>query len=231
MTVITVEKEDMPQKGKILVTKTGEEFSSVQVSGDGVVDKDGNLAEGENIYTPVYAVTGQAGAVYEVIAAEDIVTPDGTVRAAAGEVVDTITTDEEGKAETKELYLGKYQIVEKTAPDGLVLNTETHEVELTYAGQEVSVTEADTAFYNERQKVTVDLTKTLEQDEIFGIGSAGEIQNVAFGLYAAEDLTAADGSVLPADGLIEIVFCNTEGNCRISDGPAVWQVLCERSCH
>ena len=125
VTVITVEKEDMPQKGKILVTKTGEEFSSVQVSGDGVVDKDGNLAEGENIYTPVYAVTGQAGAVYEVIAAEDIVTPDGTVRAAAGDVVDTITTDEEGKAETKELYLGKYQIVEKTAPDGLVLNTET----------------------------------------------------------------------------------------------------------
>ncbi len=212
VTVITVEKEDMPQKGKILVTKTGEEFSSVQVSGDGVVDKDGNLAEGENIYTPVYAVTGQAGAVYEVIAAEDIVTPDGTVRANAGDVVDTITTDEEGKAETKELYLGKYQIVEKTAPDGLVLNTETHEVELTYAGQEVSVTEADTAFYNERQKVSVDLTKTLEQDEIFGIGNAGEIQNVAFGLYAAEDLTAADGSVIPADGLIEIVFCSTERN-------------------
>ncbi|MBM6801307.1 prealbumin-like fold domain-containing protein, partial [Mediterraneibacter glycyrrhizinilyticus] len=100
---------------------------------------------------------------------------------------------------------------EKTAPEGLVLNTETHEVELTYAGQEVSVTEADTAFYNERQKVTVDLTKTLEQDEIFGIGSAGEIQNVAFGLYAAEDLTAADGSVILADGLIEIVFCSTEG--------------------
>ena len=92
-----------------------------------------------------------------------------------------------------------------------MLNTETHEVELTYAGQEVSVTEADTAFYNERQKVTVDLTKTLEQDEIFGIGNAGEIQNVAFGLYAAEDLTAADGSVIPADGLIEIVFCSTEG--------------------
>lgn len=61
VTVITVEKEDMPQKGKILVTKTGEEFSSVQVSGDGVVDKDGNLAEGENIYTPVYAVTGRPG--------------------------------------------------------------------------------------------------------------------------------------------------------------------------
>ena len=231
VTVITVEKEDMPQKGKILVSKTGEEFSSVQVSGDGVVDKDGNLVEGENIYTPVYAVTGQAGAVYEVIAVEDIVTPDGTVRAAAGDVVDTITTDEEGKAETKELYLGKYQIVEKTAPDGLVLNTETHEVELTYAGQEVSVTEADTAFYNERQKVAVDLTKTLEQDEIFGIGNAGEIQNVAFGLYAAEDLDSSGRFRDPGGRSDRDRVLQCRGNRRISDRSAVWQVLCERSCH
>lgn len=208
--VTAVEKEDMPQKGKILIEKTGEEFSSVQVSGDGVVDKEGNLAEGENIYIPVYSVTGKAGAVYEVIAAEDIVTPDGTVRAAAGEVVDTVTTDENGNAATKELYLGKYQVVEKTAPEGMVLNIEVKEVELVYAGQEVSVTETDTAFYNERQKVTVDLKKALEQDETFGTGNKGEIQNVAFGLYAAEDLKAADGSIIPADGLLEIVFCNTD---------------------
>lgn len=211
ITVITVEKQDMPQKGTILVTKTGEEFASVQVSGDCIVDKDGNLVEGENIYTPVYKVTGQAGAVYEVIAAEDIVTPDGTIRAAAGEVVDTLTTDEEGKAKTKALYLGRYQVVEKIAPEGMVLNPEIHEVQLTYAGQEVSVTETDTAFYNERQKVKIDLKKILEQDEIFDIGNQGEIQNVAFGLYAAEDITAADGSGIPADGLLEVVFCKEDG--------------------
>lgn len=211
VTVITVEKQDMPQKGKILIDKTAEEFSSVKVSGDGVVDKDGNLVEGENIYTPVYGVTGMEGAVYEVTAAEDIVTPDGTVRAQAGEVVDTVTTDKEGKATTKELYLGKYKVVEKTAPHGCVLNIEEHEAVLVYAGQEVSVTETDTSFYNERQKVMVDLAKVLEQDEAFGIGNKGEIQNVAFGLYVAEDLKAADGSVIPANGLIEIVFCNTDG--------------------
>lgn len=211
ITVITVEKQDMPQKGTILVIKTGEEFSSVQVSGDGVEDKDGNLVEGENIYTPVYKVTGQAGAVYEVIAAEDIVTPDGTIRAAAGEVVDTLTTDEEGKAKTKALYLGRYQVAEKTAPEGMVLNPEIYEVELTYAGQEVSITETDTAFYNERQKVKIDLKKILEQDETFGIGNQGEIQNVAFGLYAAETLTAADGSVIPAEGLLEVVSCKADG--------------------
>ncbi len=206
VTVVVAEQKNMPQKGRILVSKTAEEFAGVQTSGDGVVDKAGNLAEGENIYIPVYEVTGKAGAVYEVIATEDIVTQDGTVRASAGEVVDTITTDEEGNAETKELYLGKYRIVEVAAPYGCVLNIEGHEIELVYAGQEISVTETDTAFYNERQKVTVDLTKALEQEETFNIGNRGEIQNVAFGLYAAEDLTASNGDIIPADGLIEIVF-------------------------
>ena len=210
VTVVVTEQKNVPQKGRILVSKTAEEFAGVQVSGDGFIDKDGDLTEDGSIYTPVYEVAGKAGAVYEIIAAEDIVTQDGTVRAGAGEVVDTVTTDEEGNAETKELYLGKYKVVEVTAPDGCVLNIEAHEIELVYAGQEVSVTETDTAFYNERQKVTVDLTKALEQDEAFGIGNKGEIQNVAFGLYAAEDLTASNGDVIPADGLIEIVFCSTD---------------------
>ena len=146
-----------------------------------------------------------------MIAAEDIVTPDGTVRAAAGEVVDTITTDEEGKAETKELVSGQVSDRGKDSAEGLVLNTETHEVEADLCRTGGICNRSGHRFLYERQKVTVDLTKTLEQDEIFGIGSAGEIQNVAFGLYAAEDLTAADGSVIPADGLIEIVFCSAEG--------------------
>ena len=211
VTVVTVEKKDMPQKGKVIVHKSGEEFASVQVSGDGVVDKDGNLAEGENIYTPVYGITGQAGAVYEIIALEDIVTPDGTVRASVGEVIDTLTTDKDGNATSKELYLGKYKVVEKKAPEGMVLNPEEKVVELVYAGQEVDVTETEVSFYNERQKVQIDLQKALEQDETFGIGNKGELQNVAFGLYAAEELKAADGSVIPVDGLIEILFCDTEG--------------------
>lgn len=211
VTVVVVEMKDMAQKGKITVNKTGEEFASVQVSGEGIKDKNGNLAEGENIYTPVYGVAGQPGAVYEIVAAEDIVTPDGTVRAKAGDVVDTVTTDQDGNAVSKELYLGKYKVVEKTAPEGFVLNVSAFEAELVYAGQEVKVTDTDTAFYNDRQKVLIDLEKVMEQDEAFGLGNRGEIQNVAFGLYAAEDIAAADGSVIPAGGLIEILFCDYEG--------------------
>ena len=211
VTIVTVEKSDVAQKGKIHINKTGEEFVSVTVSGDGVVDKDGDIAKGKDIYTPVYEVKGKSGAVYEVVAAEDIVTGDGTIRAAKGEVVDTITTDADGNAVTKELYLGKYTVAEKTAPEGLVLNTVKHEVELVYAGQEVSITDVNTAFYNERQKVMIDLKKTMEVNEEFGVGNKGEVHNVAFGLYADEDIKAADGTVIPKDGLIEILFCDTEG--------------------
>lgn len=155
--VIEVIKENVAQKGIIKISKTGEVFSSV--------------TESEGVYQPVYSVQGLAGAVYEITAAEDIYTLDGTLRYTAGEVVDTITTDNTGLAKSKPLYLGKYEIREITAPYGMVLNGETHTAELTYAGQEIEITETAASFYNERQKAAVTLDKILEQKEQFGIGA------------------------------------------------------------
>lgn len=195
--VIEVIKENVAQKGIIKISKTGEVFSSV--------------TESEGVYQPVYSVQGLAGAVYEITAAEDIYTLDGTLRYTAGEVVDTITTDNTGLAKSKPLYLGKYEIREITAPYGMVLNGETHTAELTYAGQEIEITETAASFYNERQKAAVTLDKILEQNEQFGIGANGEITAVTFGLFAAEDVTAADGSVIPADGLLEILSVDESG--------------------
>ena len=111
------------------------------------------------------------GAVYEITAAEDIITMDGTVRAEKGEVVDTLTTGEDGTAESKELYLGRYEVKEVTAPYGMVLSEEVHAVELVYAGQEIEVTETGTDFYNERQRVEIDVIKSLEVDEAYGVGN------------------------------------------------------------
>ena len=198
VTVIEVVKPNMAQKGVIKISKSGEVFSSV--------------TEADGLYQPVFSVQGLPGAVYEIIAAEDIITPDGTLRAAAGEVVDTVTTDETGLVESKPLYLGKYEIREIEAPYGMVLNTEIRTAELVYAGQEIEITETAASFYNERQKAAVSLDKVLEQNTQFGIGMNGEISAVTFGLFAAEDLTAADGSVIPADGLLEIL--SVDGNGR-----------------
>ena len=203
VTVVEVTKSNTAQKGVLRISKSGEAFSSV--------------TEADGIYQPVFAFNGLAGAAYEITAAEDIITPDGTLRYTDGEVVDTVTTDETRLAESKPLYLGKYEVREITAPTGYVLNTEVHTAELVYAGQEVEITETAADFYNERQKAAVLLNKVLEQNERFGIGMNGEITAVTFGLFAAEDLTAADGSTIPANGLLEILSVDENGHavCKI----------------
>ncbi|MCI8472261.1 MAG: VaFE repeat-containing surface-anchored protein [Clostridiales bacterium] len=202
VTVVVVTRPNMPQKGKITIGKTGEVFSTVFESGE--------------IYQPVYEVKGLSGAVYKIRAAEDIYTPDGTLRYAKGTVVDTVTTTVSGFVTSKALYLGKYEVQEITAPYGMLLNHEIHTVELTYAGQLIEITETATDFYNERQKVQIDLNKVMEQNEIFGIGNNGEILSVQFGLFAAENLVAADGTFIPKDGLIEIVNCDETGYAEFS---------------
>ena len=206
ITVIEVVRSNVAQKGTITVEKFGEVFSTV--AGD------------KGLYQPIFSVSGLEGAVYEITAAEDIYTLDGTLRASKGEVVDTVTTGTDGTAKSKELYLGKYEVKEITAPYGMVLNAESHSVELVYAGQNVAVTETATSFYNERQRVEIDLVKSLMTDKEYGIGLSGEIFDVTFGLYAAEELKAADGTVIPADGLIEVI--SLDENCHgtaISDLP------------
>ena len=203
VTVIKVDKPNMAQKGTITVEKTGEVFYGVSVSGS---------EDAEVIYQPIYEIAGLSGAVYEIRAAEDIITPDGTVRFTKGEIVDTVTTGKDGLAKSRELYLGKYEVKEIKAPYGMVLNDEIHTAELVYAGQNVSVTETATSFVNERQKVEISLKKTLETNNLFGIGQNGELKNISFGLFAAEELVSASGTSIPADGLIEIVTLDESGS-------------------
>ena len=202
---VVVEKTNTAQKGKISVQKTGNVFASVTALGSAIyIDENGEVHEsGQTTYTPVFAKGNLSGAVFQVIASEDIITLDGTIRANAGDVVAEITTDENGYAETDLLYLGKYEVRENTAPDGYVLNAESQFVELTYAGQEIAVRDTvNTSFVNDYQGVEISLSKVMEKDELFNIGNSDEYTRVRFGLFAAENITAVDGSVIPADGLI-----------------------------
>ena len=181
---------------RIRISKTGEVFASVHCD--------------SGIYVPIYAEQALAGAVFEIAAAEDIITADGTVRHTAGEVVDTVTTEKSGNAVSKELYPGKYTVLEIHAPGGTVLNTEPKTVELSENADD-EITEAMVSFTNSRQKATVTVKKRLEQNKDFGIGMGNEITSVTFGLYAAEELTAADGSVIPADGLMDLLTVDMNG--------------------
>ena len=206
LTVIKVRKENTAQKGKISVRKTGDIFTSVATASSAYTNENGEMIVNPTTYTPVFADGDLSDAVFQVIAVEDIVTLDGTTRAYAGDVVSEITTDENGYAETEPLYLGKYEVRETKAPYGYVLNNKPKDVELTYAGQEFEVRDTvNTAFENEYQGVRISLSKVMENDELFGIYGKDYYTSVRFGLFAAEDITAADGSVIPADGLLSEV--------------------------
>lgn len=198
VTVVKVKARDVAQKGIINITKTGEIFSSVE--------------ENNGVYTPKYSIGNLKGAVFEIYAAEDITTLDGTVRYEQGTLVDTVTTDDDGIAKSKELYLGKYTVIEKTAPNGFVHNGTKYDIELTYAGQNVSVTSTELSVYNERQRVSVSLKKIMAEDKTFGIGNNGEITSVRFGVYAGEDIKANNGDVIPKDALITFANCDKNGN-------------------
>ena len=201
---IEVEKYDTPQKGKISVTKRGDVFKSVTTTGDK--------------FTPVFEESGLSGAEFEVRAAEDIYTADGTLRASSGDVVADIITDENGYAETAPLYLGKYTVSEKKAPMGYVLNSEEKLIELAYAGQEVAVSDAiNSSFINDYQGVNIHIEKIMEHDEKFGIGDKGEYKNVTFGLFAAEDISAADGTVIPENSLISMVTLGEDMTAHFED--------------
>lgn len=211
ITIVKTEKKNTPQKGTITVEKTGEIFSNVTAIGGGYTDENGNDIALPTIYQPEYSVSGLSGAAFEIYADEDITTPDGTVRVKKDTLVATLKTNEKGTATSNELYLGKYRVIETVAPNGTVLNKTVNHIELTYAGQNEKVTNTSTSFVNERQKAEIDLLKVLEKDETFGIGNGDEIKRISFGLYADEDIKASNGTVIPKDGLVEIITCDENG--------------------
>lgn len=192
--VIEVEYENHPVKGKLTVIKTGELLSGYE----------------EDF---LYEEDVLEGAVYEVYAAEDIYTPDHqtdaegnrTVIYEEGTLVDTLTTDENGEAVLENLPLGKYRVIEKTAPYGFSLNTEAQEVIFSYEDQDTPVVEQEMAFYNERQKVALTVEK---QDKENG----AVVEGAVFGLYNKEDIAAGNGEILvEADTLLQEMTSDEDG--------------------
>ena len=198
---VQVEKMNTPQKGTITISKIGDVFSSVESEENSSAESEKN----KKIYSPVFEENSLKGAKFDIIAAEDIYTPDGNLKVEKDTVVDTITTGSDGTATSKKLYLGTYRVVEIEAPEGYVLENGETLVTLEYEGQEIAVTNTGTSFKNNYQQVNITLEKYLEFSEKYGINGEDYAQYVKFGLYAAEEITAADGTVIPENGLIETI--------------------------
>lgn len=176
-------------KGQINIIKTGTGFVSASVDDKGV-------------YTPIYGPVGLKGVCFDILAAEDIIHPNGTTLYRKGDVVEQIWTDDAGVATSSKLPLGKYTIVETTTLPGYYLDQTPIEVDLAFEGYDVPIVLKQLNIHNEKQKVNISLQKMLEALTDFNIGVGEEALDVVYGLFTAEEMTAIDGSIIPANSLI-----------------------------
>lgn len=191
--VIEVEYENHPVKGKLTVYKKGEVLTDFK-----------NDFVYENKYLE--------GAVFEVYAAEDIYTPDfqtdeegnRIVIYAKDTLVTTITSDENGKATAEDLPLGTYRVVEKTAPNGFVLNKEPEEITFVYLDQDTPVVDQEITMKNERQKVQITVEK---QDAETG----AVVKGAVFGIYNKDDIEADGKTIVKADTLLQEMTSDEKG--------------------
>lgn len=167
-----------------------------------------------------------SGAVFEVRASEDIVTPDQTVRIKKGEVAETLIVGEDGTALSKELYIGKYEIQETKQPDGYVLDPKCYEVDIKYQDQNTPVVLTEISIPNEPTKVR--LVKSEK-------GSETPLSGVTFHFWKKgeenekrEVTTEKDGTIL-LEQLLPGTYCFQE--IRTLPGyildPAVYEVVVE----
>ena len=191
--IIEAVYENHPVKGELTIVKKGEVL-------DGF--KDDFTYQTENL----------EGAEFEIYAAEDIYTADfqkddngnRILEYAAGTLVKTVTTDKDGKAVLKNLPLGSYKIVEKTAPDGFVLNSEAQTITFSYKDQETPVIEQTATFENERQKVEISVVKQDADTE-------KAVAGAEFGLYAKNDMEAHGTVIVKADTLLGKAVSGEDG--------------------
>lgn len=183
---------DAEQMASLTVYKLGEVLTGAKVTDDGV--------------SFVYTEQKQKGAVYNVYAASDIVSADGTVVYKKDALVKAgLTTGDDGSATLDNLYLGKYVVKEMQAPQNLVCTGESQEITLSYAGSNVEKVMGSVTFKNDRQKASVSVYKQDKETRKYLPGGT-------YGLYAGNDIKAADGTiVVKKDTLIEKAVTGIDG--------------------
>ena len=198
--IVTIAFENKPVKGKIKLSKEGEVLTNYD-------EKEKNF---------IYEKIGLANAVYDILAEKDILDPsnDGSILYNKGEVVDTITTDENGQAESKLLPLGDYEIKEVQAPLNFVLNNEVKKVSLTYEEKETEIVYKNVEFYNERQKVEIETSKQDSDTQDY-------VEGAELTLKANRDIYNYKGDVIVKAGtLLETVVSNSKGKVKfVTDLP------------
>ncbi len=214
--VVTVTLQNHAVMGRIAVEKTGEQLAGSEKK---------ETPYGTQ-YVSVYETRGLAGVVFEVFAAENIGTPDGTVYYRAGQKVCELTTDADGSATTPDLYLGKYYVIEKSVPNGYVLDDTPHEITLAYQDQNTSIVSESVSLDNLRQKAEIRLQKLAEYwDSNAGAFYEDYGAGFVFGVYARD----AIGDI-PAGALVDVITTDADGKAHTTaDLPLAMYYLKELS--
>lgn len=195
--VITVKLFNTPVMGTITVEKSGEMLTGFKTED----------SQWGTLYSPTYEVKGLPGVMFEVYAAENIGTGDGTVYYKAGDLVAELITDLSGKATTEQLYLGKYNVVETSAPSGYLLDTTPYGITLTYKDQNTTLMTEIIGIENMRQKASVQLVKMAEYfDYASGAFYDDYGSGFNFGLYTRD----AIGDI-PANMLVDLLITDENG--------------------
>lgn len=195
--VVKIDVVNTQVKGVITVSKEGELFASINENNEFI-----------------YKVGKLPNAHFDIYAAEDIYsyeTAEGVLRYHEGDKVQSIVTDENGIAESDELYLGKYKVVETDAPKDFVINTKEFEVTLDYNNREDNRVFETVNVSNSRQKVELNLSKIMEENDTFNIKGSDTIKNVTFGIFADENIVALDGTMIAPNTLISNAKCDENG--------------------
>ena len=215
--VLPVEVCDTQVVGHIQVEKHGEQLVGFETLIDEKTGIEYNMPVFENRYLE--------GAEFEIRAAEDIIGKDGTVWAEKDALVDTITTTDHGPDENaKELKLGKYYVVETSAPDGYVFDDTHYEVELKYKDDKTAIVVEKLDLSNKYLPVDLSAVKVkthIEPDELeSGMIHQKEVMlpgtGFVFGLFNKTRITALDGTTLPTDRCLAVASADAEGNVHLS---------------
>jgi LPXTG-motif cell wall-anchored protein len=199
-TIAEVLLANRPVMGTITVSKTGQMLTGVQTV---------NTAFG-TMHIPVFGQVPVGGQVFDVVAASDIVTPDGTVRAKKGDMVDTLRIVN-GTAVSKQLYLGDYLVIEREAGEPFIQNETQYPVSLVFENENVPVLSSSVSVENARQRVRIGLSKLMERP-VGAPDGFNPFAGVVFGLFADEPVRDSTGNtVIPKDGLIALMTVDNNG--------------------
>ena len=196
--------KDPPQKAIIKITDIASQFTTV------------NIEENEygNVNKPIFEDKGLEGVEFDIIAKENIYTPEGTKRYSKGEVVSHIKTDEDGVAQSVEIYLGKYEVVQTNVPEGYILDKAPIDLDIVYTNQYERVQIIPLEIRQESQEVKLSFEKVFNDLEYSKFKF--ETKYATFGIYTNETIKNYKGeNTIGIDELVDVI--TTDENNMLSN--------------